>query len=795
VPPIFHPSSRLRLFFHASFLLLLAAVLLSIIALIVQTARASARQQLAEVNLFLERVADERELANYILFRNQIVLATRTRPVVPLYYPEPLYSPFYTDEDAKRGTARLPRWRPPPHICVAPRPVTAEGLPIANDPLLVMNVCAVVNEQGSSQRFLEIALKFFDLEFVPGGANEPGDRLMLDIFRAGGDSGRPLRSWTLSFEPYVNFPGQEDFVVHKLVAHANDGEGRECGGASNAGPGGQSDCAIEGQVFVPRSQPGDHWTVVMLRIAYDALHGQPRAASAEWPPKDVSHLLIRVGRIDVDARGRVRHVRYATEGDSLFSLEDIVARLGPQGEYFARRTDTGQVLWQFSKRPAPPDTVRLAGAGAAADAAAADGSWTAGLLTWMGRLVPGIAEAAPSTHRRLGHPMFPMLAADVSVDSATWPPRIRGSLRFEQDPAVELLFTTADAHPAPALVDTAVRLLAGILVLTVILYVVIAQGVINRLVALFRHAALVAQAVRGGAHGALASAALASDAPPFGNLLKTQDEIGVLARSMQDLLEAEHARSAEEAARLIAEHERRERELDRQRLLAEAEKAQLDANKSRLEVIGHDIRSPLNSLNHFMEMLPDSVEHRDHALRMFRRMKRAIVNLSETEDAISSVPLLRERQDLALKLRELVQYSWMDNVDNVRYEGPHEGVMVDADAGVLAEAVDFIIENAHRERAPGTPILIRLNASRSRASFSIENEGSHIAEENLERIFEYGFSTRKSEGEGENLGRGLYRARLIFSMHGGTVSARNSARGVAFDVVLPLATAASPPQL
>src|SRR5688500_478177 len=110
--PFLDRRHRLRLFFHASFLLLLAAVVGSIVALVAQTIRASAQQQLAEANRFLERIADERELNNYVLFRHQILLAGRSRPVVPLYYPESLYIPFYTADDMKRGTARLPGWRP-----------------------------------------------------------------------------------------------------------------------------------------------------------------------------------------------------------------------------------------------------------------------------------------------------------------------------------------------------------------------------------------------------------------------------------------------------------------------------------------------------------------------------------------------------------------------------------------------------------------------------------------------------------------------------------------------------------
>lgn len=764
--PLFDRRRRLRLFFHASFLLLLAAVLISILVLTAQTIRASVQQQLADANLFIERIADERELDNYVLFRNQVLLAGRRRPVVPLYYPEPLYVPFYTEDDMRRGTARLPRWRPPGNICVATKPVSPPDPELVNQPALVLDVCAVVSEQRAVRQYLEIALKFYDPDFVPGTSAEDGDRLTLAISRADREKDGTVRDWTLSFQRFPTFPTDKDFAIHKVVAYAKSEAAAPCRasgrGASVATP---ADCAVEGQVIVPLSQQNEHWTVVLLRIDYSALDSTALTAAHEWPPRSASNLLIKVGRTDVDAKGNARTLEYAVEGDSRFSFEDIATRLGPEGEYSGSRRDTGKVLWRANTISTASERSRNERS-----------PWYAYLLRWMNAAPFTGADYPSSFHRRLGSPMRPAIDADVSLDRGTWPVRVHGAVRFQDDPTVELAFTTTDRHPWPPLVDSAVRLLAGIFVLIAILYTVIARGVIRRLVTLSQHASLIADGVRRGAHDGV---------PP--RMLESRDEIGVLARAMQELMEAERARATEEKTRLLLEHERRERELDRQSLFGDAERAQIEANKSRLEVIGHDIRSPLNSLNNFMERLPDVVEHRDHAQRMFRRMKRAILNLSETEDAISSVPLVKERQDLAAKLRELVEYSWMDNIMDVRYEGPDENVMVDLDAGALSEAVGFIVENADRERTSGTPIRVRLGTTRGRALFSVENQGSHIADENLERVFEYGFSTRRAEAEVENLGRGLYRARLIFGMHGGTVSARNTADGVAFDVALPLA--------
>ena len=85
--------------------------------------------------------------------------------------------------------------------------------------------------------------------------------------------------------------------------------------------------------------------------------------------------------------------------------------------------------------------------------------------------------------------------------------------------------------------------------------------------------------------------------------------------------------------------------------------------------------------------------------------------------------------------------------------------------------------------AAGTSIRLTLTASASTASATLHNQGSTIADDLLERIFELGVSDPglpALPGDGEHRGQGLFVARTYMAKMGGAISAHNTADGVAF---------------
>lgn len=105
---------------------------------------------------------------------------------------------------------------------------------------------------------------------------------------------------------------------------------------------------------------------------------------------------------------------------------------------------------------------------------------------------------------------------------------------------------------------------------------------------------------------------------------------------------------------------------------------------------------------------------------------------------------------------------------------------------LLEDVLVHILNNANRFRTENSDILIRLDCDRDFAHIEILNYGHPIAENMLERIFDYGVSTGE-EDEG-HLGQGLYVARIYMAQMGGKIQAKNVTGGVSFHLWLPTRT-------
>jgi K+-sensing histidine kinase KdpD len=106
--------------------------------------------------------------------------------------------------------------------------------------------------------------------------------------------------------------------------------------------------------------------------------------------------------------------------------------------------------------------------------------------------------------------------------------------------------------------------------------------------------------------------------------------------------------------------------------------------------------------------------------------------------------------------------------ENVHFTPPTTRVVAEFDAELLEDAVVAILDNAARERKPGTEIRLLLTADDEYAQLAIKNLGSSIQEEDLERVFDYNFSTRE-----DSIGQGLFVAKTAVTKQGGRLTAHN----------------------
>ncbi|EAU63822.1 histidine kinase [Stigmatella aurantiaca DW4/3-1] len=111
-----------------------------------------------------------------------------------------------------------------------------------------------------------------------------------------------------------------------------------------------------------------------------------------------------------------------------------------------------------------------------------------------------------------------------------------------------------------------------------------------------------------------------------------------------------------------------------------------------------------------------------------------------------------------------------------------------ADPLGLRRIVENLASNAAKYGAPGTPIEVLLERSEHQVVLQVRNQGTPIAADELQTIFEPFHRTRSAtESAEKGWGLGLPLVRGLVEAHGGTATVTSSAEeGTCFTVALPL---------
>ncbi|QLH51307.1 MAG: HAMP domain-containing histidine kinase [Candidatus Accumulibacter cognatus] len=297
-------------------------------------------------------------------------------------------------------------------------------------------------------------------------------------------------------------------------------------------------------------------------------------------------------------------------------------------------------------------------------------------------------------------------------------------------------------------VATRVSWFVGAMLLAIgLAWLVIEWGIVRRITRLTRRSSELSRSVQ--ATGGLAPFDLAD--------LRGSDELGILANCLNDLL-----RRVKEDA-------------ERERIRAEQE-------KDLWHAVGHEIMSPLQSLL-ALHGHPDDPSH-----RYINRMQQAIRILygsASPSEAFQSSALQVQTIDIADFLRNVADNA---GITDLSYTPTDKPVLVRADEYPLEDVFSHILKNADRYRYPGTPITLTLETRENTATVIIHNEGLPIADDLIDKIFEYGVSDQPEAGAKGNRGQGLFVAKTYMAKMGGTIAACNLEGGVSFVLTLQRAT-------
>lgn len=450
-----------------------------------------------------------------------------------------------------------------------------------------------------------------------------------------------------------------------------------------------------------------HRSFVSLRLPVEVLREAIFRADPRhivWPPPELAQMVVR---LQVLAPGDDAPLfdSDSPHADPPFALSDLAPLLQPGERLRVRREG------------ASADVVDMAGSGS--DSLP---------LPWVDSLV-----------RRLpveGHDELPNWAETVATPLGRFEVRLDGDLR--------------GLHGSLAAVAARLSwVVAAMLAAVLLAWLAIELRIIGRITRLTRRAVQVSRDVRSN------DGADRVDMADFGG----RDELGVLARTLQELLQR------------VQDDLRRE-------------KIRLAQEKDQWHAVGHEIMSPLQSL----KALHGAQD--DPSRRYVERMQQAVRVLyghASPSEAFAGATIVLQPLELTGFLIHLVANAAQAGVPDAVLNHDGAALWVRADEYSLEDVLTHVLRNAHRHRVPGTPITLTLRATGAEVCIDIHNQGRPIEATLLERIFEYGVhdvDPGLDEDEGAHRGQGLFVARTYMAKMGGTIAAANVPGGVVFTLAL-----------
>ena len=215
---------------------------------------------------------------------------------------------------------------------------------------------------------------------------------------------------------------------------------------------------------------------------------------------------------------------------------------------------------------------------------------------------------------------------------------------------------------------------------------------------------------------------------------------------------------------------------------------------SFIQDFSHEFKNPLSVVRTASEMIPESTdEQRVRFLHLVDQNSKRMESLLEGIKELSLID-----RDLEEEIKDVVPVkSLLQNlVDGfqIKYPDRKWELMSDTDNTDVLGTEDKmgrifinILENAHSFAYKDSSVKINLENSNKNDQLKIEisNQGIHIPEGDLDRIFDRFYSNRSNGGQNHN-GLGLSIARAILDSYKGSIRAKNTEQGVCFTIILPL---------
>lgn len=220
------------------------------------------------------------------------------------------------------------------------------------------------------------------------------------------------------------------------------------------------------------------------------------------------------------------------------------------------------------------------------------------------------------------------------------------------------------------------------------------------------------------------------------------------------------------------------------------------AREEILNVVSHDLRSPLNVVSMTCDLLSSGPLDESAVRRGLQRMRRAVQAMNRL--IVDLVDLVRVDQgrlalrrapegpgDLVQEAVELLRPAVDAASIHLSFAAPAGLPAVIADHDRILQVFSNLIGNAVKFTPPGGRIHVGADSRNGAVIFSVSDTGRGVAEEQLAHLFDRYWQAAPSDERG--LGLGLPIAAGIVAAHGGRIWARSvPGRGSTFCFTLPI---------
>lgn len=220
--------------------------------------------------------------------------------------------------------------------------------------------------------------------------------------------------------------------------------------------------------------------------------------------------------------------------------------------------------------------------------------------------------------------------------------------------------------------------------------------------------------------------------------------------------------------------------------------------KTRITDISHQLKTPLASLhmNHELAMAAGLTKEERRAFEEQEMLE--IEKLEVLLDELMKLSKLEKNMVSLHPKQQEIKATISDAVSRVygKAKGKHIEIQVDIpinscilhDRKWTAEAFANVLDNAVKYSEERTEVWVRVRELTSNLLIEIEDEGMGIPAEELHHIFKRFYRGQDAvNSSAEGVGVGLYLARNIIELQGGTIMAkRKPQQGTIFRITMPL---------